>query len=45
MRQRTKIEDTAQISSTATPTDEEIIQLQITHCATPQAPLKIKVLH
>lgn len=45
MRQRTEIEDTAQISTRATPTDEEIIQLQITHCASPQAPLEFKVLH
>lgn len=42
MRQRTEIEDTAQISTRATPTDEEIIQLQITYCATPQAPLRLR---
>lgn len=42
MRQRTEIEDTAQISTRATPTDEEIIRLQITHCATPQALLKLR---
>lgn len=42
MRQRTEIEDTAQISTRATPTDEEIIRLQITCCATPQAPLKLR---
>lgn len=41
----TEIEATAQISTRATPTDEEIIWLQITHCATPQAPLKLKELH
>lgn len=45
MRQKTEIEDTAQIRTRATPTDEEIIRLQITHCATPQAPLKFKVSH
>lgn len=45
MRQRTEIEDIAQISTRAAPTDEEIIWLQIIHCATPQDPLKFKVLH
>jgi len=45
MRQWTEIEDTARISTSATPTDEEIIWLQITRCATPPAPLKFKVLH